>query len=128
LLTKNQPAKELAASQQQRNQQNEARIPVTIQGTDNRGSQLHPARFLPGAFVSVQWLWHEARWHWGPDCVDAIPAYDMEGLGHTGCITAHGWETLHDPGSADISIIYFSCVGRADSGNKTVNIISEKGK
>jgi DNA-directed RNA polymerase subunit RPC12/RpoP len=86
--------------------------PVTIPaGTDNRGSRLHPGRFLPGAAVPVQRLWHEARQLWGPDGVEeAIAvAYDLEGLGvHASCVAAGGWEALHHPGSADISLKLFS--------------------
>jgi hypothetical protein len=99
------------------------------QGLDNRGSILHPARFLAGAAVPLQRMWHEARAVWGQDGVDTLTGYDMRSLGHAGCITARGWDVLHHPGSADISLKLFSIsnVGRAATGLKTVNAVSEDG-
>jgi hypothetical protein len=99
------------------------------QGLDNRGTILHPARFLAGAAVPLQRLWHEARAVWGQDGVDTITGYDMRSLGHAGCITARGWDALHHPGSTDISLKLFSIsnVGRAATGLKAVNAVSEDG-
>jgi hypothetical protein len=98
-------------------------------GPDNRGTILHQARFLPGAAVPLQQLWHAARAAWGPDGVDTLLGYDMRSLGHAGCVTARGWDALHHPGSADISLKLFSIsnVGRAATGLKSLNAVNEDG-
>jgi hypothetical protein len=53
----------------------------------------------------------------------------MRSLAHAGCLTARGWDALHHPGSADISLKLFSIsnVGRAATGLKSLNAVNEDG-
>jgi hypothetical protein len=98
-------------------------------GLDNRTSILHEARYLAGATVTLQQHWHAARLKWGQDGVDTLLNYDMRALGHAGCVTARGWDALHHPGSADITLKLFSIsnVGRAATGLKSLNAVNEDG-
>jgi hypothetical protein len=103
--------------------------PVTITGSDNRSTILHPARFLPGAGVPVQKLWLEARKIWGQDGEEPIGNFDLKTLGCSGCVSARGWETLHKPGSPDLSLKLFTVAnhGKSASSVKTVSIINDGG-
>jgi hypothetical protein len=97
--------------------------------TDIRHTQIHPARYLPGAVLTLQQHWPNARRKWGPDGVDTLLGYDMDALGYSGCITARGWDALHHPGSYAISLKLFTIanVGRAATGMKSLNAIKESG-
>jgi len=103
--------------------------PVELTGSDNRSSVLHPARFLGGAGISVTTMWLEARKVLGPSGVVAISNYDMGSLGCSGCVTAKGWETLHNPGSSDMTLKLFTVanVSHVASGSKTVTLAGEEG-
>jgi len=103
--------------------------PIYLEGYDNRATLLHPARFLPGAGMSVQQQWLEARRLWGQEGKDAIANYDLETLGCSGCVTARGWEILHNPGSPELTLKLFtvSNVGHSATGAKTVALAGEGG-
>ena len=103
--------------------------PVDITGTDNRSSILHPARFLPGAGVPAQRLWLEARKHLGPEGAQPIGNYDMKAVGCSGCVTAKGWEILHNPGSPEIALKLFTVanVSHVSTGSKTLTLTGEDG-
>jgi uncharacterized membrane protein YgcG len=122
-----------AKNLEQRAHQNAARAaanPEEVhQGVDNRTTILHEARYLPGAAVPLQQHWHAARQRWGQDRVGTLLTYDMRSLGHAGCVTARGWDAIHHPGSADISLKLFSIanVGRAATGLKSLNAVNEDG-
>ena len=111
------------------NFKNAADNPIFMDGYDNRSSYLHPARFLPGAGVTLQQQWLEARKLWGQDGKDAIANYDLESLGCSGCVTARGWEILHKPGSPELSLKLFSIsnVGHSSTGSRTVSLAGEDG-
>jgi len=103
--------------------------PVDISGTDNRASILHPARFLGGAGVTCQQLWHAARLHQGAEGEPAIGNYDMKAVGCSGCVTAKGWQVLHNPGDSEIALKLFSVanVSHVSIGSKTVTLSGEDG-
>jgi len=111
------------------NYQKALNAPVELTGLDNRSSMLHPARFLPGAGVSVQRLWLEARKHLGPEGAPAIGNYDVKAVGCSGCVTAKGWEALHNPGSSELALKLFtvSNVSHVSTGAKTVFLTGEDG-
>jgi hypothetical protein len=103
--------------------------PITINHQDNRATILHPARFLPGAAISLEASWLEARKLWGRDPAEAVAEFDLLALGLPGCIPAKAWELLHQPGSRELSIKLFTVanVARASQGVKTVATESEEG-
>ena len=105
------------------NFKNATNNPIFMDGYDNRSSYLNPARFLPGAGVTLQQQWLEARKLWGQDRKDAIANYDLESLGCSGCVTARGWEILHKPGSPELSLKLFSI----STGSRTVSLAGEDG-
>ena len=96
-------------------------------GPDNRTTILHEARFLPGAAAKGSDLWLRARGVWGEHGVDPICNYDVTAMGMAGCITARGFEALHNPGSDEISIKLFtvSNVIHAKSGTRTIQAAGE---
>jgi hypothetical protein len=123
----------VAKNLEQRAHQNMARAaanPEKVhQGIDNRTTILHEARYLPGAVMPLQHHWHAARQKWGQEGVDTLLTYDMRSLGHMGCMTARGWDAIHHPGSANISLKLFSIanVGRAATRLKSLNAVNEDG-
>jgi hypothetical protein len=85
------------------------------EGRDNRWSELHPARFLPGAGCSAVRLWLTARDVLGTSAFLPIGSYDMGAVGLAGYISARGWTELHHISSPKLSIKLFninSCTSR----------------
>jgi hypothetical protein len=91
-------------------------------GMDNRSSIRHKARYLGGAAVKGTELWLDARQEWGQHGIEPICNYDTTNMGMAGCVTAKGIETLHNPGSDEISIKMFtvSNVIHAKTGARTI--------
>ena len=78
------------------------------EGRDNRWSELHPARFLPGASCSATKLWLKAREHLGLSSWPAVGNYDMGAVGLAGYVSAKGWSELHNLSSAKLSVKLFN--------------------
>jgi hypothetical protein len=96
---------------------------------DNRCDLLHPARFLPGAAVTMERSWMEARKLWGREPKLAVCEFDLLAIGLPGCIPARAWEILHFPGSRELTLKMFTVanVARASDGIRTVTSQSEDG-
>jgi hypothetical protein len=111
------------------NLENVIKKPITVNHADNRFDVLHPARFLPGAAVTLEKLWLEARKFWGREPMEAVGEFDLLAIGLPGCIPAKAWEILHFPGSRELSLKLFSVanVARASDGVRTVATQSEDG-
>jgi hypothetical protein len=77
-------------------------------GRDNRSTELHEARFLPGAGVSVTKQWLEARKVLGQKSLVPLGCYDMASLGLDGLVASKGWVEIHDPGSMNLSVQMFN--------------------
>jgi len=76
-------------------------------GVDDRKSLLHPGRFLGGAICSNQELWLAGRRVHGDKGPAALGAYDLDSVGCGGCVTAKGWEALHNPASSELKLKLF---------------------
>jgi predicted DNA-binding protein len=94
---------------------------------DNRSDILHPARFLPGAAISMEQSWLSARKQWGREAKLAVSEFDLLAIGLPGCIPSRAWEILHFPGSRELSLKLFTVanVARASEGARTVTSQSE---
>ena len=77
-------------------------------GRDNRWTELHTSRFLPGMGCSAVKVWLRAREVMGRGGHAPISTYDMGSVGLAGYVTPKGWFELADPGSSHISIRQFS--------------------
>ena len=93
------------------------------EGTDNRWSVLHSARFLPGAGCSAARIWLTARDHLGLQSFPAIGNYDMGAVGLAGYVSAKGWTELHNLASSKLSVKLFNinCSGSRGSYKKSVD-------
>ena len=60
-------------------------------GRDNRCTELHPARFLPGAGCSAARQYITAREVLGLSSPPPLACYDMAAVGMAGYVTARGW-------------------------------------
>jgi len=90
------------------------------EGLDDRWTNLHPARFLPGAGCSATRLWLRAREVLEHQKPCPISVYDMSSIGLSGYVTPRGWVELHDPGSSNLQLRFFSinnCGKRVSSRN-----------
>jgi len=76
-------------------------------GVDNRKTLLHPGRFLGGAICSNPELWLAGRRIHGDKGPAALGAYDLDSVGCGGCVTAKGWEALHNPASSELKLKMF---------------------
>jgi len=82
--------------------------PIKVEaGWDDCISQLHDARFLPGAICLLNKYWERGRQLMPESGLKPLYGYDMVTLGLNACISTKGWVELHDPGSLSISIKYF---------------------
>lgn len=77
-------------------------------GEDNRWTEIHEARFLPGWGCTAQKMWLKAREVLKNTGQAAIGTYDMASVGLAGHVTAQGWAALHDPGSSLLSLRMFT--------------------
>jgi hypothetical protein len=94
---------------------------VVPEGTDNRITDLHPARFLPGYVTNAKKVWLMAREHFGLDGLEPLASYDMATRGLGGCVTPRGWLELHNPGSHNIRLNQFCA-----SNMSTSEVVSKK--
>jgi len=88
------------------------------EGKDNRLSQLHPARFLPGAVCSTGKLWLQGREVLHSKGHAPLSSYDLQSIGLGGCVSAKGWVELHDPSSSKLSIKMFAMNSNGFSGKQ----------
>jgi len=78
------------------------------EGTDNRWTELHDSRFLPGWGCSSQKMWSKGREVLKNNGHPAIATYDMASVGLAGHVTNQGWVALHDPGNSNLALRMFS--------------------
>jgi len=78
------------------------------EGSDNRMSKLHDARFLPGMTCSTAKMWEGGRKVIGQNGHAAVATYDMKSVGLAGYVTPQGWVALHNPGNSTISLKMFT--------------------
>jgi len=76
-------------------------------GLDDRRTVLHPGRFLGGAVCSNSELWLAGKRVLGDNGPTALGAYDLDSVGCGGCVTARGWEALHNPASTELKLKMF---------------------
>jgi len=102
------------------------RVPA---GLDDRGENLHLARFLGGASCSAQSLWLKARKALGPKGSIPLGNYDLDSLGCGGCVTPKGWIEIHNPSSTDLKLKLFHMpnVGGCGAAAKRVSVEDESG-
>jgi hypothetical protein len=94
------------------------KLTTVAEGTDNRWSILHPARFLGGAACSAQQLWPTARAVIGLTGHPPLSNYDLTSVGLGGFVTSKGWLELGNPSSVKISLKLFNinnCRARASN-------------
>jgi hypothetical protein len=102
------------------NRMNASSHPRTVKGgLDDRCSNLHEARFLPGAVCSTAKLWLAARKLIGLNGADPLGNYDMAALGLGGQTTSKGWIDIADPSSTKATIRSFNInnCGQKSSGS-----------
>jgi len=85
-------------------------------GKDNRCTNLHPARYLPGAACSAVRQYITAREVIGLTGPPSLGCYDMNAVGMGGFISAKGWLELGTCGSSKMKIALFSINNTAKSG------------
>jgi len=102
------------------------RVPASL---DDRGENLHLARFLGGASCSAQSLWLKARKALGPKGSVPLGNYDLDSLGCGGCVTPKGWIEIHNPSSTDLKLKLFHMpnVGGSGAAAKRVSVEDESG-
>ena len=77
-------------------------------GRDNRWSELHPARFLPGAACSAQKEFTSAREVIGLSSPPAVGCYDLSSVGMGGFVTNRGWLEIANMGSTKMKVSMFN--------------------
>jgi hypothetical protein len=87
-------------------------------GRDNRWTELHPARFLPGAAATAPTQFIRAREVVGLTSPPALGCYDMTSIGMGGFVTSKGWLELGTYGSTRMKIEYFNINNAARSTSK----------
>jgi len=92
-------------------------------GQDNRWTDLHESRFLPGWGCTSQKMWAKGREVIKNTGHPPIATYDMASVGLAGHVTNQGWVALHNPGSSNLAIRMFSInnCGRRASGKNDDN-------
>jgi len=78
------------------------------EGVDNRWTDIHDSRFLPGWGCTSQKMWTRGREVIKNNGYPAIATYDMASVGLAGHVTNQGWVALHDPGSSNLALRMFS--------------------
>jgi hypothetical protein len=84
-------------------------------GRDNRWSELHPARFLPGVACSAQKEYTTAREVIGLTSPPAVGCYDLTSVGMGGFVTSKGWLELQNNGSTKMKVGMFNLNNAAKS-------------
>jgi hypothetical protein len=87
-------------------------------GRDNRWTDLHPARFLPGAAATATNQFIRAREVTGLTSPPALGCYDMTSVVMGGFVTSKGWLELGTYGSTKMKIEYFNINNAARSTGK----------
>lgn len=88
-------------------------------GPDDRTSVFHPARFMGGMACLAQKMWLGAREEHGLEGILPLANYDMAASGLGGCVTARGWQELHNPASTHLTIKLFSASNLGSSTGNT---------
>jgi hypothetical protein len=86
-------------------------------GRDNRWSELHPARFMPGVACSATKEFMVAREVIGLTSPPAVGCYDMTSVGMGGFVTAKGWMEMANTGSTKMRVGMFNLNNAAKSYN-----------
>jgi len=84
-------------------------------GRDNRSTEIHPARFLPGMVCSAERQFVMARQVLGLSSPPALGCYDMTSVGMAGHVTGKGWLELGNMGSSKIKVSLYSVNNAAKS-------------
>jgi hypothetical protein len=84
-------------------------------GRDNRWSELHAARYLPGAAATGKRQYERAREVWGLASPPAIGCYDLNCVGMGGFVQNKGWLELGTYGSNKLKIELFNINNAASS-------------
>jgi hypothetical protein len=89
-------------------------------GLDDRTTNLHDGRFLPGANCSAAKLWLAARARIPLHGAPPLGNYDMAGVGLGGFVSSRGWVELANPASTKLSLKLFNInnCARRPSGKK----------
>jgi hypothetical protein len=87
-------------------------------GRDNRWSELHAARYLPGAAATGKRQYERAREVWGLASPPAIGCYDLNCVGMGGFVQNRGWLELGTYGSNKLKIEMFNINNAASSSTK----------
>jgi hypothetical protein len=93
-------------------------------GRDNRWTDLHPARYLPGAACTAIRQYRRAREVWGLASPPAVGCYDMNCVGMGGYVQNKGWLELGTFGSSKLKIEYFN-INNAARSSSSARIFNE---
>jgi len=98
-------------------------------GQDNRKTILHEGRFLGGAGCSMADIWTRGKEVVGATGPLPIGSYDLDTVGCGGCVTAKGWQEVHNPSSQELRIKQFYLPNVAGSNLSTRKItVGENGE
>ncbi len=86
-------------------------------GKDNRWSELHPARFLPGMACTATKQFKTAREVIGLTSPPAVACYDMTSIGMGGFVTPKGWMEIGNMASTKLRVSMFNINNAAKSSS-----------
>jgi hypothetical protein len=89
-------------------------------GRDNRWSELHPARFMPGVACSAIKEYTTAREVIGLTSPPPAGCYDLTSVGMGGFVTARGWIEMGNNGSTKMKVRMFNLNNASKSSTITV--------
>ena len=84
-------------------------------GRDNRWSELHPARFLPGMACSATKQFKRGREVIGLNSPPAVACYDITSIGMGGFVTPRGWMEIGNMASTKLRVSLFNINNAAKS-------------
>ncbi len=84
-------------------------------GKDNRWSELHPARFLPGMACTATKQFKAACEVFGLTSPPAVACYDMTSVGMGGFVTPKGWMEIGNMASTKLRVSMFNINNSAKS-------------
>ena len=112
---------ERAREAEERLAQNKTALPTKYYevraGRDNRWSEIHPARFLPGLACSATKQFKAAREAIGLTSPPAGACYDMTSVGMGGFVTPRGWLEIGNMSSTKLKISLFNINNAAKSSS-----------
>jgi len=112
---------ERAREAEERLAQNKSNLPTKFYevkaGRDNRWSEIHPARFLPGMACSATKQFKIAREVIGLTSPPALACYDMTSVGMGGFVTPRGWLEVGNMASTKLKISLFNINNAAKSSS-----------